>query len=66
MFRPRLYQIETEEELFEYFSSHAGLMQEGVYECAGLIAGDTAELYKKLKDEWTKDILSKVQELLED
>jgi len=29
MFRPRLYQIETEEELFEYFSSHAKFMQEG-------------------------------------
>ena len=66
MFRPRLYQLETEEELFEYFSTHAGLVQEGVYGCAGLMANDTATLYKKLIETWKDDIIVKAQELLED
>ena len=66
MYRPRLYHLKSEKELFEYFSSHAGFIQDGLYECAGIIACDTSELFKKLKKEWKKDIVDKAKIILED
>lgn len=56
MFRPRLFQLKDEEELIDYFAQHAGFVTSGVYECAGVMAGDTSDLFQKLKVEWKKDI----------
>lgn len=55
-FRNKLSGINTEEELFEYFSETAGYIGPGQYYCAGIYASDTAILYKKLKEAWRNDI----------
>ena len=63
-FRPRLYRIKNEKELFQYFTENAGFVDEGVYRCAGIYANDTGVLFKKLKKEWKKDIALRAKELL--
>jgi len=63
-FRPRLYHIKHEKELFQYFTENAGLVDEGVYRCAGIYANDTKVLFEKLKNEWKKDIAFRAKQLL--
>lgn len=57
MFRPRLFHIKTEDELFKYFSKNAGYIEKyDTYQCAGIYANDTRKLFLKLIEEWKKDI----------
>lgn len=63
--RPRLYHIDNEDKLFEYFVENAGyLEQDDLYHCAGLYSDDTAQLFDKLKAEWKEDIKQHTKELL--
>lgn len=56
-FRPRLFHIENEEQLREYFNENAGYNFEmQIYQCAGVVSDDTAILWEKLFLEWRKDI----------
>ncbi len=58
MFRNKLSHIKTEEELFEFFSSHAGYDEQvGIYRCAGLADSDTRNLFLKLKAAWEEDVV---------
>lgn len=63
--RPRLYHIKDEDELFEYFAENAGyLEQDELYHVAGIYSDDTARLFNKLKIEWKEDIRQHTKELL--
>ena len=65
MYRPRLFQIKNEEELFVYFSTRAGYDERyGVYTCAGIAAPDTYSLLEKLKKEWFSDKVEEATRLL--
>lgn len=67
MFRSRLYHIENEKELFEYFKKHASYLEQyDTYTCAGVCANDTAELFQKLKEEWKQDTVNRIKEILID
>jgi hypothetical protein len=55
LYRPRLYNIKSKKALFAYFKKTAGY-GDGVYHCAGIVANNTAVLFRLLEEEWKKDI----------
>ena len=65
MFRPRLYKIANENELFSYFEKHASKDERnGIYTCAGVIAADPSSLFVKLIEEWKQDQVDEATRVL--
>jgi len=64
-FKPRLFSIPNEKELWKYFEKNARYLEDNeIYSVAGIYSDDTATLFKKLKNAWIEDIESHKDEIL--